>query len=111
MSSLISWGIRGRPTPLALSLGSVDLLTRWKFLGRVDFLFGNLSLTVGGFLMCLFVAYKWGLKSFMEAISQGSEVDKVPAFRIWYGVSVFLICPVCMAGMILYILITGNTLG
>ena len=97
--------------PSALSLGSVDLLTRWKFLGRVDFLFGNLSLTVGGFLMCLFVAYKWGLKSFMEAISQGSEVDKVPAFRIWYGVSVFLICPVCMAGMILYILITGNTLG
>lgn len=97
--------------PSALSLGSVDLLTRWNVLGRVDFVFGNLSLTIGGFLMCLFVAYKWGLKAFMAAISEGSHMHESSVFRMWYGVSVYLVCPVCMAGMILYILITGNTLG
>ncbi len=97
--------------PSALSFGSVDLFTRWGFLGRMDFIFGNISLTLGGLLMCLFVAYKWGLGAFMEAIATGSDISPRGKFRGWFAVSIYLVCPVCIAGMLLYIIITGNTLG
>jgi len=97
--------------PSALSLGAVDWFTKLDFLGRMDFLFGNISLTLGGFLMCLFVAYRWGLKDFMEGLSHGGTVHEHRGFRWWFAISIHLISPVCIAGMLLYILITGNTLG
>ncbi|NOY22595.1 MAG: sodium-dependent transporter [Acidobacteria bacterium] len=97
--------------PSALSLGANAWFTKLKFLSRMDFLFGNISLTLGGLLMCLFVAYRWGLKDFMEGLSHGGTIHERRSFRWWFAIAIHLICPISIGGMLLYILITGNTLG
>jgi NSS family neurotransmitter:Na+ symporter len=59
--------------PSALSAGGVDLFTELDFLGKMDLVFGNISLAVGGLFMCLFVAYVWKFKNVLAEISNGNK--------------------------------------
>ena len=59
--------------PSALSVGGVKFLTDFNFLGKLDLVFGNILLAVGGLLMCLFVAYSWKFKNALAEISIGNK--------------------------------------
>lgn len=64
------------------------------FLGQADFLFGKVSLMVGGLLICLFVAYRWGIPQAVEEIRRSN-----PRFRFrWVWVNLIrFVCPVAIA--------------
>ncbi len=59
--------------PSALSAGGMDFFTQIDFLGKLDLIFGNISLAVGGLFMCLFVAYTWKFKNALAEIANGNK--------------------------------------
>lgn len=59
--------------PAALSAGGSEFFTNMDFLGKMDLVFGNISLAVGGLFMCLFVAYIWKFKNVLAEIANGNE--------------------------------------
>ena len=63
--------------PSALSAGGMFFFTKIDFLGKVDFIFGNISLAVGAFFLCIFVGYIWKIKNALKEISSGS-----PSFKL-----------------------------
>jgi NSS family neurotransmitter:Na+ symporter len=70
--------------PSALSQGSVDWLSKplaggKEFLSLMDFLWGNLSLALGAFLLSIFVGWIWGAKHAAAEISRGSPFFKKTA--------------------------------
>ncbi len=97
--------------PSALSLGANRWLTRIGFLDKMDFIFGNIFLTFGGFMMCLFVAYKWGLECFLEHLSEGCQHVGKPHFNGWLKIAIYFICPLAIAILLLYLILTGESLG
>ncbi|MDA2938352.1 sodium-dependent transporter [Acidobacteria bacterium AH-259-A15] len=88
--------------PSALSSGSVSFLSQlWKsgqetlsLMDLVFLYFGKISLAVGALLICLFVGWKWGIRSALKEIRSG-----YPSFALaplW----TFLVryaCPVAIA--------------
>ncbi|MCG8459528.1 MAG: sodium-dependent transporter, partial [Holophagales bacterium] len=64
--------------PSALSLGAVPALTSLGngngFLGMMSIIWGDLSLPVGATLLCLFVAWRWGIPSALRSIEAGGEL-------------------------------------
>ena len=59
--------------PSALSAGGSEFFTEMDFLGKMDLIFGNISLAVGGLFMCLFVAYIWKFKNVFAEIANGNK--------------------------------------
>lgn len=59
--------------PSGLSVGGVDLLTKWKFLINMDLVFGNIMLAVGGLLVCIFLVYSWRTKNALKEIAVGNQ--------------------------------------
>lgn len=59
--------------PAALSIGGVKLLTRWDVMTKMDLVFGNILLAIGGLFMCLFVGYIWKVKNALKEINQGNR--------------------------------------
>ena len=97
--------------PSAISLGANKFFTKLGFLDKMDFVFGNIFLTFGGLMMCLFVAYRWGLKCFFEHLSEGCDHVGKPHFNGWLKLAIYFICPLAIAILLLYLLITGQSLG
>jgi len=68
--------------PSALDFAGIAPWNRIAFLGQtgflsiMDFIWGNLSLAVGSLLLCLFVAWVWGIRNASDEIASTS-----PAFR------------------------------
>jgi len=63
--------------PSALSAGGMQFFTKIDFLGKVDFMFGNISLAVGAFFLCIFVGYIWKIKNALQEIASGSQGFKL----------------------------------
>jgi len=97
--------------PSALSLGSSQFLTKLGVLGKMDYIFGNISLTLGGFLICVFIIWGWTFKRFSEALGDGCVICKNKVFLLMLKIAIYIISPLSLGGMFLYILITGKTLG
>ena len=98
--------------PSALSLGAVSWLTTLGgrgFLGWFDFLFGNISLTVGALFTCLFLAYRWGVGNAAKEIAEGCSWfgPFVPVWRVLLGGVV----PLAILALLGYMLVTGAGLG
>lgn len=96
--------------PSALSNGAVPALgnifgTDWLTLNNI--VWGNYSLSVGAFLTCIFVGWKWGLPHMYEMLQQGGHV--LPG-RSVLGLLVKVVCPVAIAVTLVFIVITGNYL-
>lgn len=103
--------------PSALSQGAVGFLSRlipkgdghMGFLDIMDFLFGNISLTLGALLLCLFGVYVWKMRHAVAEVVQGCE-----GFRSWWQLwrlALMILAPLAIGTMIVYILVTGETLG
>jgi|YNPBryunderm2012_1023409.scaffolds.fasta_scaffold00547_2 NSS family neurotransmitter:Na+ symporter len=63
--------------PSALSVGGSSYLSRLGIMGKMDLIFGNIMLAVGALLICIFLAYSWGVTSALKEISSGN-----PDFRL-----------------------------
>ena len=96
--------------PAALSFGASSWLSNIPLLkiGFLDFmnmLFGNYSLTIGSLLIAVFAGYKWGVGSVIKEVESSDNVFQ--AKYIWAFLIRF-ICPVAIAIILSYIIITGN---
>ncbi len=85
--------------PSALSQGSVGFLSQMNFLGQTDFLslmnflFSDLSLPIGGLLLCLFVGWVWGSKNAVEEIKTGAS-PMVARMLFGWEFLIKFVCPV-----------------
>lgn len=97
--------------PSALSQGAVGFLSHMSlpggdFLSLANIVFGNYFLSIGAVFICLFVAWKWGIKS---AIAEMEEGGSLPASGLW-AFMVRFICPLAVAVVLIYSALTGNYL-
>lgn len=68
--------------PSALSQGTVNFFTDFglipaslaapDFLSQMSFFFGDLMLTLGGLLLCIFIGWVWGADKAVDELNQGS---------------------------------------
>ncbi len=83
--------------PSALSQGAVSWLSQplaggMDFLSLMDFIWGNLSLAIGAFLLSIFVGWVWGAKYAAKELSVGN-----PSFEKWsplWGFLIRFVCPI-----------------
>jgi neurotransmitter:Na+ symporter, NSS family len=99
--------------PSALSLGAVaglsDIIGGMGFLDIMDFLFGNVSLTLGALLTCIFLVYRWGIGNAAAEIA-----TTYPAFSRYVSAWKFMLgfmAPLAIGTILVYILITGEGVG
>ncbi len=78
--------------PSALSEGYVPFLT--GFLEDADFLFGKLSLVVGGLLISLFLGWKWGLQPALKEIRSSNARFRLAP--VW-SILIRFVCPLAIA--------------
>lgn len=81
--------------PSSLSNGAVPALG--GFMDWVFTLFGELSLVVGAFLLCLFVGWKWGIPAALEEIRAENATFSMAGLWSWL---IRIVCPVAI-GIIL----------
>lgn len=73
----------GIPSALATAVKPFSRFAFGKdFLSLMDFVWGNISLTVGGLLLSIFVAYVWGTKEAAREIRFHSD-SKFPGEDVW----------------------------
>jgi NSS family neurotransmitter:Na+ symporter len=84
--------------PAALSSGASDFFTSMHMFGKdsvlgiMDFIWGNISLALGGLLLSVFVGWIWGVKKAGEELKLGCGItDSGIAF---WGIFIRYICPV-----------------
>lgn len=91
--------------PSALSQGAVPALGEGalgkSFLDLMSILFGNVALTVGALAITVFVGWRWGARKALD------EMNGLPLGAAWV-VAVKVVCPLATAGVMIYILATGN---
>lgn len=90
--------------PSALSTGASASLSRLPllqmgFLDLMDMAFGNLALTVGGLLLCLFVGWRWG--EVLTGTLKGSRYGSLAQPWLW---TIRYLCPVAIGAILLRIL-------
>ena len=85
--------------PSALSQGTLPALSSISFLGGkdllsvMDFTFGELSLTIGGLLLCIFVGWVWGTARAREELSIGADRLSLSFLSLW-SFLIRYVCPV-----------------
>ncbi len=93
--------------PAALSTGASHFLShlpvlQMGVLDLMDTIFGNLALTVGGLLLCLFVGWRWRLEEALAGAMQGSAHPGLA--RPWLLV-IRYVCPVAIGAILLQLLV------
>jgi NSS family neurotransmitter:Na+ symporter len=71
------------------------------FLDLMDILFGNVALTVGGFLLCVFVGWHWSPEEALAAAMEGSAYPSLG--RPWLLLIRYL-CPLAIGTILLQLL-------
>lgn len=92
--------------PSALSQGYIPALAQLNVFGQQDFLslmsflFSDLSLPLGGMLICIFVAWVWGSRNALEEIKIGTTERTISLLGIWQFL-IRYVCPVVIAVILL----------
>lgn len=86
--------------PSVLSSGGAKLFTKIDFMGKMNFLFGNISLAFGAFLICIFLAYIWGIKKAIQEIFSGNSHFKL---RPLWAFSVKFLSPIAIVAILFFI--------
>lgn len=86
--------------PSALSLGGVNLFTKWGIMTKMDFIFGSVLLTTGALFISLFLAYAWGVKKALKEISFGSAHFKLKPLWIF---NIKILAPVVILIILIFI--------
>jgi len=58
--------------PTVFAFGANKFLTKIDFQGKMNFIFGNVSLAFGALLISIFLAYVWGVKKALKEIESGN---------------------------------------
>ena len=58
--------------PTVLAFGANRFFTKIDFQGKMDFIFGNISLAFGALLISIFLGYVWGVKKGLKEIELGN---------------------------------------
>jgi NSS family neurotransmitter:Na+ symporter len=74
------------------ALGDLTLFGNPTFLYIMDFIFGNISLAIGGLLLSIFVGWIWGAHRAGQEIREGSGMT-LTGVRLW-GFFIRWVCPV-----------------
>ena len=92
--------------PSALSQGTVDFLSNFHFLGQTDFLslmnflFSDMSLSIGGFFVCVFVGWAWGSRNAVEEIAVGTN-ERTARMLFGWEFLIKFVCPVIIFAVLL----------
>lgn len=116
-SALIAGACFALAIPSALAFGAVPQLSGGEFSVlpfQLDFLtlnnniWGNYSLSIGALLICLGVAWVWGIPRFLNSLEDGeTRTFPIPGRRI-LGILVGTLCPLAVLTVLVFILITGK---
>jgi NSS family neurotransmitter:Na+ symporter len=85
--------------PSALSNGASPWLTRTNLMMKMDLVFGNIMLAVGGLLITIFVAYVWGIPQALKEISHGNLAFKTRPLWIF---SVKVLSPLAIIAILVF---------
>ncbi len=85
----------GIPSALSTNLLCDVSIFGYTFFDAISFVVLNIMIPVSGFLVVLFVGWKWGIKKALQELRNGAEetLDKHPWLRIYLGVSIKFIAP------------------
>jgi len=84
--------------PSALSQGASDFLGEMTLMGNtsflfiMDFLWGNISLAIGGLLLSIFIGWVWGIDEAGAELLRGNNMGPW-AIRVW-GFFLRWVCPI-----------------
>lgn len=100
--------------PSMLSVGAVDGLTNFvhyegadkSFLDLIEDIFSNVGLPLGGFMMSLFISFKWKTQNLSEEISSGFENYKGSWIETLLNISIRFICPIILGVIFLITFLT-----
>ncbi len=84
--------------PSILSQGASPALSHLAFYKNRDFLtfiadMTDITLTVGGCLMCIFITYQWGIKKMNAELSTGDATFIGSATQRYINFTIAYICP------------------
>lgn len=93
--------------PAALSTGASTFLSRLPlvhmgFLDLMDTIFGNVALTLGALLLCLFVGWRWLPEDALTGTMEGSAYPRLA--HVWLFLIRYL-CPLAIGAILLQTLI------
>jgi NSS family neurotransmitter:Na+ symporter len=88
--------------PSALSSGASPFLTRIDLMMKMDLVFGNIMLAVGGLFITIFVAYVWGIPQALKEISHGNRSFKIKPLWIF---SVKILAPLAIIAILIFTII------
>lgn len=96
--------------PSMLSQGNVEFLSHLSFYKGKSFLdfvqeMCDISLTLGGCLMCVFIIYRWKLHNMDAEISEGNPGYANSFLQKYLRLTIGLICPIILGIMSLLIII------
>jgi neurotransmitter:Na+ symporter, NSS family len=96
--------------PSMMSQGMIPLFNKLLFYRGQDFLtfvadMCDISLTVGGCLMCIFISRSWGIHNMDKELAHGSDSYMNSALRKYLHVSIRWICPILLGIMSILIII------
>jgi len=69
-------------------------------MGKMDLIFGNIMLAVGALLICLFLAYSWGIARALKEIASGNPEFKLKPLWIF---SVKILAPLAVILILIFI--------
>lgn len=90
---------------IALVLGIPSAISG-KFLGTMNFIWGNISLSIGALFVAIFVGYVWKTSKALMEISKGSEKFRFAGFWI---ISLKFIIPISILVILIGIIVLGIT--
>jgi NSS family neurotransmitter:Na+ symporter len=96
--------------PSMISQGMVPSLNKLTFYKDQDFLtfisdMSDISLTVGGCLMCIFIRNRWSLTEMNAELSSGSERFMGTSLQRYLNITIGYICPIILGIMSVIIIL------
>ena len=96
--------------PIMVSQGMVPALNKLPFYKGQDFLvfvadMCDISLTIGGGLMCAFITYRWKINNMNEELSLGNEGYMNSFIKAYLNFTIQYICPVLLGILSILVII------
>ncbi|HEY0654827.1 MAG TPA: sodium-dependent transporter [Chryseosolibacter sp.] len=96
--------------PSMMSQGMVPALNQISFYQGRDFLtliadLSDISLTVGGCLMCYFIGYRWRIENFNAELALGNSSFTSSFLKGYLNVTIKYVCPILLGIMSILIII------
>lgn len=96
--------------PSMISQGMVPALNKLSFYKGQDFLsfisdMCDISLTIGGCLMCVFITYRWKIHNMNEELASGNDQFMSSFLRKYLNFTISYVCPVLLGIMSILVII------